>query len=224
MQLNHKLSQMYAKLLSQKNFLHNHEAKQDGQIIEILLENYENPNKRKKEIQDWLLDEELNFPLHNVYIHKTEKKILIAYRGTDFTNLKDIISDIQIILGTNAIDIRVEESFDFFDQVNVKYPYHTKRVTGHSLGGTISLLIAKHRKPDRVIVFNPGSAPTRSFLGMMQDTLFKKARTTTITTYKILGDIVSTLSFIGNTKTFILETPDPQKLHSITSFKTFFSC
>ncbi|MDR0369366.1 MAG: hypothetical protein LBH96_02255, partial [Candidatus Peribacteria bacterium] len=57
---------------------------------------------------------------------------------------------------------------------------------------------------------------------MMQDTFLKKARTKKITTYKIFGDAISTLSFIGNVKTFFLKTIDPTKLHSISSFPQFF--
>ncbi len=222
MSFSNKLSQFYANILSQKNFIHTNIAQQDGQIVDLLIDNYKAPTERQLLLNDRELDQELNFPLHNLYVNKTEEKILIAYRGTDFTELKDIISDIQIILGTNAIDIRLQQSLDFFDQVKVKYPQHKKWIAGHSLGGTIAFIVAKHRKPDRTITFNPGSAPTKSFLTMMQDTLFKKARTTSVTTYKIFWDIVSTLSFIGNTKTFILETADPAKLHGIASFKQFF--
>jgi hypothetical protein len=82
--------------------------------------------------------------------------------------------------------------------------------------------VTKHRKADRCIVFNPGSSPTKSFLSMMQDTLFKQERTKKITTYKIFGDAISTLSFIGNVKIFFLKTLDPLKLHTINSFSQFF--
>ena len=53
---------------------------------------------------------------------------------------------------------------------------------------------------------------------MMQDTLFRKPRTKKITTYRILGDAVSTLAFVGNVKTLFLKTVDPMKLHGINSF------
>lgn len=185
MNLSNKISKIYAKLLSQKNFIHTNIAQQDGQIVDIAIESYKTPTQRQKSINDRILDEQFNFPLHNLYVHKTEQRILIVYRGTDVNDLQDIISDIQIILGTNAIDVRIQQSLDFFDQVKVKYPEHQIRVTGHSLGGTIALIIAKHRLPERTITFNPGSAPTKSFLAMMQDTLLKKERTTRITTYKI---------------------------------------
>ncbi|GHW02928.1 hypothetical protein AGMMS50249_7140 [candidate division SR1 bacterium] len=218
-----KIATTYARLLSQKNFVLSTVSQQDGQIVEIIEENYLSPSERKNQIGDWLLDKNFNLPLHNLYIHTKEKKNLIIYRGTDFTDIKDIFSDVQIVLGTNSVDKRVEESLNFYDQVKTSYPDYEIWISGHSLGGTIAFIIAKHRQPNRTITFNPGSAPNKAFLSMMQDTLFHKLWTQTITTYKILGDIVSALSFIGNTKTFILETADPKKLHGIASFKNLLT-
>jgi alpha-beta hydrolase superfamily lysophospholipase len=136
--------------------------------------------------------------------------------------LKDIFSDVQIVLWINVIDVRVKASRDFYDQVSIKYGTYEKWVTGHSLGGTISYLVTKHRNPDRCIVFNPWAGPTKSFLSMMQDTFLKKEWTQKITTYKIFWDMISTLGFVGNVKTFFLKTLDPMKLHSINSFPELF--
>jgi hypothetical protein len=57
---------------------------------------------------------------------------------------------------------------------------------------------------------------------MMQDTLFKKDRTKCITTYKIWWDAVSTLSFIGNVKSFVVKSANPLTLHTIDSFPELF--
>ena len=57
---------------------------------------------------------------------------------------------------------------------------------------------------------------------MMQDTLFWKAWTKRITTYKIRWDVVSTLSFIGNVKNFTVKSVSPLKLHSIDTFPELF--
>ncbi|MDR2541243.1 MAG: hypothetical protein LBD11_05800 [Candidatus Peribacteria bacterium] len=214
--------EMYAKLLGKKEFVKNELQAHDGYIVRALCENYLSPLERKKIVGDRKLDEDFNFPLHNVYVHLDEKKILICYRGTDFTDVKDILSDIQIILGTNAVDVRIKQSLEFYDQVTIKYPTHEKRIAGHSLGGTISYIVTKHRTPDRSITFNAGSAPNKAFLSMMQDTFLKKERTKNITTYKIFGDVVSAFSFIGNVQTLFLKSVDPVKLHTIASFPEFF--
>ena len=217
-----KATSVYAKVLWEKKFQEKPSQAYDFQIVQIVNEWYLLPNQRQKIVGDRKLDENFNDLLHVVYVHLDTKKILICYRGSDFTDVKDITSDIQIVLGMNAIDTRIKVSLDFYDQVIVKYPYHEKWVTGHSLGGTISYIVTKHRLPTRCVVFNPGSAPTKSFLSMMQDSILKKERTQMVTTYKIFGDIVSTLSFIWNVKTFFLKTVDPKKLHSIESFPDLF--
>jgi hypothetical protein len=213
---------MYANILGKKKFEKKAEQSDDNHIVRIVQECYLLPAQRQKIIGNWKLDEELNEIVHTVYVHLDTKRVLICYRGSDFTDIKDIMSDIQIVLGMNAIDSRVKISLDFYDKVVMKYPTHEKWLTGHSLGGTISYIVAKHRNVQRCVVFNSGSAPTKSFLAMMQDTLLKKPRTQTVTTYKILGDVVSTLSFVGNVESFFLKTLDPKKLHSIDSFPELF--
>jgi len=217
-----KAMNVYANILGKKKFEENPIQMHDDKIARIAQESYLPPHQRQKIIGDRKLDEDFNEGIHAVYAHLDEKRILISYRGSDFADIKDIVSDIQIILGMNAVDVRIKISLDFYDQVTMKYPNYEKWLTGHSLGGTISYIVTKHRKIDRCIVFNPGSSPTKTFLSMMQDTLLNKARTKKVTTYKIFGDAVSTLSFIGNVKTFFLKTVDPTKLHTIDSFPGLF--
>jgi hypothetical protein len=191
-----KAMEVYAKILGKKRFKKDPLQAYDAQIVRIVQEGYLPPHQRQKIIGNWKLDEECNELLHTVYAHLDEKKILICYRGTDFTDVKDVISDIQIVLGVNAIDVRIKASLEFYDQVVMKYPLHEKWLTGHSLGGTIGYIVTKHRLPERCVVFNSGSAPTKAFLSMLQDTVMKRERTKKITTYKIRGDVVSALSFI----------------------------
>ncbi|MDR2416533.1 MAG: lipase family protein [Candidatus Peribacteria bacterium] len=150
-----KAMEMYANLLGKKEFVPTSLQSHDDQIVHIVQEVYNIPTERQKIIGDRKLDEEFNEIFHAVYVHLDSKKILICYRGTDFTNLKDIFSDVQIVLGINVIDVRVKSSREFYDRVSIKYGTYEKRVTGHSLGGTISYVVTKHRNPDRCIVFNP---------------------------------------------------------------------
>ncbi|MDR2189897.1 MAG: lipase family protein [Candidatus Peribacteria bacterium] len=152
-----KAMEIYAKTLGNKKFIPTPLQQHDDQIVRIVQEVYNLPANRQKVIGDRKLDEEFNEVFHAVYVHLDSKKILICYRGTDFSDLKDIFSDVQIVLGINVIDVRVRESRDFYDNVSIKYGTYEKWVTGHSLGGTISYLVTKHRNPDRCIVFNPGA-------------------------------------------------------------------
>ena len=216
------MAEWFAKILWKKKFKKSEIQEHDDQIVEIIKQVYRKPEERKDEVWDWILDKDFNFLVHAAYKHNTENLILICYRWTDFKDVKDIFSDIQIVLWVNWLDNRVVESIEFFDDVQMKYPDAKKRICGHSLWWTISFLITKHRSPERCIVFNPWSSPTTTFLGMMMDTLIKRSRTKRITTYKIWWDIVSALSFIWNVKNFVVKSVNPLTLHTINSFPELF--
>ncbi|MDR0369367.1 MAG: hypothetical protein LBH96_02260 [Candidatus Peribacteria bacterium] len=150
-----KLMNIYVKILGKKKFIKSAIQHDDDKIVQLVLQGYNFPHERQKVVGNWKLDEELNELTHVAYVNLDEKIVLIVYRGTDFQNLKDLVSDIQIVLGINAIDVRVKESRNFYDKITMKYPHHQKRISGHSLGGTISYLVTKHRNVDRCVVFNP---------------------------------------------------------------------
>ena len=216
------VAEWFAKVLWKKKFKKSLIQEHDDQIVQIVKEVYRNPEDRKDEVWNWVLDRDFNFLVHAAYKHRSENLVLICYRGTDFKDVKDIFSDIQIILWVNWLDGRVVDSINFFDDVQMKYPDARKRICGHSLWWTISFLITKHRSPERCIVFNPWSSPTTTFLGMMMDTLVKRPWTRRITTYKIWWDIVSALSFIWNVKNFVVKSVSPLTLHTIDSFPALF--
>ena len=217
-----KMAEWFAKILWKKKFEKSTVQEHDDQIVEVVREVYLPPEKRKDEVWDWILDKETSFLVHAAYKHRTKNIVLICYRGTDFKNIRDLFSDVQIVLWVNGIDGRVQESLDFFDDVQMKYPEAKKWVCGHSLWWTISYIITIHRNPERCIVFNPWASPTKSFIWMMKDTLFNKSWTKCITTYKVWWDIISTLSFVWNVKSFTIKSANPLKLHTIDSFPELF--
>ena len=212
----------FAKILGKKKFKKSAIQKHDDQIVSVVQEVYHSPDKRKDEVWDWILDKETNFLVHAAYKHCRENVVLVCYRWTDFKDMKDVLSDVQIVLWVNWIDSRVQDSLDFFDEIQMKYPDAKKWVCGHSLWWTISYIVTRHRNPERCIVFNPWSSPTKSFIWMMKDTLFKKEWTKCITTYKIWWDVVSTLSFIWNVENFTIKSASPLTLHAIDSFPGLF--
>ena len=217
-----KIAEWFAKILWKKEFQKSAIQEHDDQIVEVVREVYLPPAKRKDEVWNWILDKETSFLVHAAYKHRTENIVLVCYRWTDFKNMRDLFSDIQIVLWVNGIDWRVQESLEFFDEVQMKYPDAKKWVCGHSLWWTISYIITKHRNPERCIVFNPWTSPTKSFIWMMKDTLFNRSWTKCITTYKVWWDIISTLGFVWNVKSFTIKSANPLKLHSIDSFPELF--
>ena len=216
------MAQGFAKILWKKKFEISRIQQYDKEIVEVVREVYRKPQERKNQVWDWILDKNMNFLVHAAYKHCRENIVLVCYRWTDFKDVRDIFSDVQIVLWVNGIDGRVQESLDFFDNVQMKYPDAKKWVCGHSLWWTISYIVTKHRNPERCVVFNPWASPTKSFIWMMKDSLFKKAWTKCITTYKIWWDVVSTLSFIWNVKSFVVKSVNPLTLHTIDSFPELF--
>lgn len=217
-----RMAEWFARILWKKKFKKSAIQEHDDQIVEVVKEVYLPPEQRVDEVGDWILDKDTSFLVHAAYKHRTENIVLICYRWTDFKDVKDIFSDVQIVLWVNGIDGRVQDSLEFFDDIQMKYPDAKKWVSGHSLWGTISYIVTRHRNPERCVVFNPWASPTKSFIGMMKDTLFKKDWTKCITTYKIWGDVISTLSFVGNVKSFVVKSANPLTLHTINSFPELF--
>lgn len=216
------MAEWFARVLWRKKFKVSKIQEHDDQIVEVVREVYKLPEQRKDVVWDWILDRDLSFLVHAAYKHSRENIVLVCYRGTDFKDVKDVFSDVQIVLWVNWIDWRVQDSLSFFDDVQIKYPDAKKWICWHSLGGTICYVVTKHRSPDRCVVFNSWSSPTTTFLWMMVDTLTKRSRTKTVTTYKIWWDIVSTLSFVWNVKNFTVKSVNPLTLHSIDTFPELF--
>ena len=216
------MAEWFAKVLWRKKFKVSKIQEHDDQIVEVVREVYKLPEQRIDWVWDWILDKDLSFLVHAAYRHRSDNTVLICYRGTDFKDVKDVFSDVQIVLWVNWIDGRVQDSLNFFDDVQMKYPDAKKRICWHSLWWTICYVVTKHRNPDRCVVFNSWSSPTTTFLWMMVDTLTKRRRTKTVTTYKIWWDIVSTLSFVWNVKNFTVKSVNPLTLHSIDTFPELF--
>ena len=215
-------AEWFAKILWKKKFKKSAIQEHDDQIVEVVKEVYLPPEQRADGVWDRVLDKDTSFLVHAAYKHRTENIVLVCYRWTDFKDMRDVFSDVQIVLWVNWIDARVQQSLDFFDDIQMKYPDARKWVCGHSLWGTISYIVTKHRSPERCVVFNPWASPTKSFIWMMKDTLFKKEWTRCITTYKVWWDVVSTLSFIWNVKNFTVKSVSPLTLHTINSFPELF--
>jgi hypothetical protein len=151
--------------------------------------------------------------------HDPEKKIcIIWYRWTDFKDFKDISSDAQIVLDIQWIDPRVKQALEAYDTARRKYIWYHFRVCGHSLGATLTYIVWRHREPDRCVAFNPGVSLNTFFVQMLQDTLLHSAWTQRTYTYKIFGDIISMIWFVGHVKTFLVKTTDPFALHAMNNF------
>lgn len=163
-------------------------------------------------------DDRLSNESMTVYINQWLSRVIIGYRGTVITTIQDILSDLQIVLWVNSIDPRVSQSREWYDTVQAVYNNYDIWVCWHSLWGTLAYLVAKHRLPAQCVVFNPWSAPNSVFIWFLSETMRHAPWTTVTTTYKILGDIVSTCSYVGTTHLFTKPLEDPLKLHWMNNF------
>jgi hypothetical protein len=194
---------------------------EDVICLKVTEATYISPNERPATIGDYQLEKlEGDQDKNCIYINKATKNIIIGYKGTDIKDFKDLSSDLEIILGVSGLDKRLKQSLKVYDKIRKKFPAYTKWICGHSLGGTIAYIVAKHRLPDRCTVFNPGSSPNMLFVHMLTDTMQGTLWTKNVYTYKMLGDPISAFSYVGNTKVFRIKAIDPLFLHSIENFNT----
>ncbi len=179
---------------------------------------YEDPFSRPRTIGAYTLIEKYNSIEYCLYRDTEKQKYILWYRGTEVKEAKDYISDINIVIGTQAFNDRFQDSLTVYETIAAEYPDDIKIITWHSLGGTICYMIAQLKEPDRTVVFNPWSSANPTFLMMMKDTQFGAPWTKHVFTYRILGDIVSTLSVIWYTRTFRKASVNPWDLHAISNF------
>lgn len=163
---------------------------------------YLNPFERPRHIFGFELDEKFNEFEYALYVNHAKKTWIIGYRGTEVTAVKDYISDLNILLGTQSWNERFNASVHVYEEAKKMYPDYHSVVTGHSLGGTIAYFIAKKFLPDRCVGFNPGSSANPTFAQLIADTQMQADRTRRVFTYRISGDPISTLSVIGYTRSF----------------------
>lgn len=179
---------------------------------------YDDPFARPRQIYSYKLVEDHNNIEHCMYRDEKQQKLVVWFRWTEATEAKDYISDVNILLGTEVFNERFQESIHIYDGIVREYPDDIKVITGHSLGGSICYMLAQLKNPDRTVVFNPWSSANATFVRMFKDTEEKADRTRRVFTYKILGDIVSTLSVVWYTRIFRKATLHPGQLHAIANF------
>lgn len=92
------------------------------------------------ELEGFVLDRELSTEEHSVFHNSSKKETVIAYRGT--SNLSDVATDSHVAMGRERHTARYKRSEAVFEKARDKYD-GSMAVTGHSLGGGISMHIAE---------------------------------------------------------------------------------
>ena len=139
-------------------------------------------------------------------------KIIIAFRGTDKENYKDILADFGIAFGKLKQTGRYMDSESLLRRVISLYGKDNIILTGHSLGGAIaSQLSSDYQIP--AITFNTGSSPLDT-----QSHPFKTEFTTNDPLKGVI-DPLSVSSYVFNDgKNIIVEQKEGENVHTISNF------
>ena len=148
------------------------------------------------------------------------RDIIISYRGTDPTNVLDLMADAQIFAGNPDFLLgspvgRFKQAEDTYLRIKEKYPDANIMITGHSLGAKEGLLVAeKYNIPAEL--FNVGSSPI--------DFLIPNAEANpNITIYNVPSDFIS-VSNRYDTSQKVIDVPNkgnvfnPISPHSMDNF------
>lgn len=84
--------------------------------------------------------------------------VIVVFLGTRLVSLKDIMADVAQLAGTLPTKYRWADAL--VEQTRQRYPDRHLMVTGHSLGGGLSMYAALHH-PVEAVAFNPAGLSTQ---------------------------------------------------------------
>ena len=152
----------------------------------------------------------------------------IAIKGTDKTNIKDLISDVKLGLGLSSSDKQFKKRKNDIKRILKENPDDEFTLTGHSLGASIGLSAMKNKGiRDRISnaqLYNTGYTP--AFHKEIKEGLSKedlKEMKKKKTHHHVIGDPISSFVLkerIGTLKKYNSEhkITEPLKNHSLDNF------
>jgi hypothetical protein len=106
-------------------------------------------------MEGYSIDENLSNDV-GVVLKKDNENAILAYRGTDPTNVYDLNADAQLATGINNLlpfQTRLSRAEDLYN--STKNKYNNLELTGHSLGGYLADHISR-KNNEKAVIFNPG--------------------------------------------------------------------
>ena len=92
----------------------------------------------------------------NVYEDNENGDIYIVWKGTNPLSIDDILTDVNIFLGSEDITERFREGDLQFQKTKDVYGDRKIYLTGHSMAGGIASRVGAHNKVEKVFTFNRG--------------------------------------------------------------------
>lgn len=115
--------------------------------------------ERKQEINGYLLNSRYSDNTTAVYFNESQNHLIIGYRGTKVTDVRDILTDLRLTFEDDTETlVRFNQDLRKFKNIIASFPSTIRiTLTGFSLGGSVAIFInSKSDLVNEVIVFNPG--------------------------------------------------------------------
>lgn len=96
----------------------------------------------QKEVRGYKILQKYSSPDRVVYEHQSGHKI-IAFRGTDPGNVRDLTTDILLATGSESLSHRFHNAEKITQELVRKYGKENVSVTGHSLGGSQAMHVSR---------------------------------------------------------------------------------
>jgi len=130
----------------------------------VASEVYKSPNDRAKEIMGYKYDRDISKKRSAVYVDEDNKDINLGLRGTVPSNIRDLGSDVKILLDDTLKKTKdqfknsqyMKDARKALTRVKSKYPNYDITIVGHSLGGRGSIQLSKENKNIDSVTFNSG--------------------------------------------------------------------
>lgn len=146
--------------------------------------------------------------------------VYLSFRGTNPTNMNDLVADLHILTGTQASSKRFQEAEEKLKRVQNHYGDSKKyHVVGHSLGGSQARYLAENNKGiDSAYIYNSGSNP---WYNLKDEVTRKKNNQTQIYEYTTGVDPISLGTYIPRKDTDVTRVGRREGLdpHSLDNFR-----
>jgi len=114
-----------------------------------------------RETRNFVLDPELSNEEVSTFVNTFTQEVVIAFRGT--STIKDIGTDLLVLTSTERLSFRLKSSLKLMEKVLRKYTGFKVVSTGHSLGSTLSRIVANTFNLENHN-FNPAESIHGSFI------------------------------------------------------------
>lgn len=204
------------------NFTHHHYANFSNAAY--------SPDDVSKIPTGYARDTELSDNDRSVYHNASTKHTVVAFRGTNPKNAKDLAADVAIATGKEGFTKRFNDSNKVTRKAVQKYGKENVELTGHSLGGSQALYVSE-KQGLKAHAFNPGAAfdqlvkdvkkkpvaIAKKVLGAIVPKLKKKSKPNA-SVYLVKGDPISAGHNLTNHTKIIVKKKARKNAHSLENF------